>query len=85
VTLFPGLYLEPPAFAAQDATVVWVAPDGRERRQSVQPPATLGAADRFLFRALERRLVQGKDQSLSLPVAQWREVHGAALGPPLRT
>jgi spermidine synthase len=85
VTLFPGLYLEPPAFAAQDVTVVWVAPDGRERRQSVQPPATLGAADRFLFRALERRLVQGKDQSLSLPVAQWREVHGAALGPPLRT
>jgi spermidine synthase len=84
VTLFPGLYLEPPAMAAQDPAVVWVAPDGTPRRQSVQPPATLGAADRFLFRALERRLVQGKDQSLSRPVAQWREVHGAALGPPLR-
>ena len=85
VTLFPGLYLEPPALAAQDPTVVWVAPDGTQRRQSVQPPATLGAADRFLFRALERRLVQGKDQSLSRPVAQWREAHGATLGPPLRT
>jgi hypothetical protein len=84
VTLFPGLYLEPPALAAGDPTVVWVAPDGTQRRQLVQPPATLGAADRFLFRALERRLVQGKDQSLSRPVAQWREVHGAALGPPLR-
>jgi spermidine synthase len=84
VMLFPGLYLEPPAFAAQEPTVVWVDPDGTQRRQSVQPPATLGAADRFLFRALERRLVQGKDQSLSQPVARWREVHGTALGPPLR-
>jgi spermidine synthase len=85
VALFPGLYLEPAPSVAQDATVVWVAPDGTQRRQSVQPPATLGAEDRFLFRALERRLVQGKDQSLSAPVARWREVHGTALGPPLRT
>jgi hypothetical protein len=70
--------------ASQEPTAVWVAPDGTQRRQSVQPPATLGAADRFLFRTLERRLVQGQDQSLAQPVARWREVHGAALGPPLR-
>jgi spermidine synthase len=84
VALFPGLYLVPAASVSQDATVVWVAPDGTQRRQPVEPPATLGAEDRFLFRALERRLVQGKDQSLSAPVTRWREVHGTALGPPLR-
>jgi hypothetical protein len=84
VALFPGLYLEPAPSVSQDATVVWVAPDGTQRRQSIQPPVTLGAEDRFLFRALERRLVRGKDQSLSAPVTRWREVHGATLGPPLR-
>jgi spermidine synthase len=78
-TLFPGVYLEPSPYAAQEPTVVWANADGSLRRQSVQPPAQLADGDRFLFQLLQRRLTEGKDQSLSQPVAQWRAVHGAAL------
>jgi hypothetical protein len=78
-TLFPGIYLEPPAFASQDPTVVWASADGSLRRQSVSPPAQLTDTDRFLFRVLQRRLTEGNDQSLSGPVARWIETHGAAL------
>jgi hypothetical protein len=79
-TLFPGIYLEPPAFASQDPTVVWASADGSLRRQSVSPPAQLTDPDRFLFRVLQRRLTEGQDQSLSQPVARWIETHGPALG-----
>lgn len=79
-TLFPGLYLEQPAFVSQEPTVVWATADGSLRRQSVDPPAQLTDTDRFLFRVLQRRLTEGQDQSLSRPVARWIETHGAALG-----
>jgi spermidine synthase len=78
--LFPGVYLEAPVFASQEPTVVWANADGSLRRQSVDPPAQLTDADRFLFRLLQRRLTVGQDQSLSQPVARWIETHGTALG-----
>jgi hypothetical protein len=80
VTLFPGVYLEPARIAAQEPTLVLANPDGTQRRQPVSPPARLTDEDRFLFRLLQRRLTEGKDQSLSAPVARWIEAHGAALG-----
>ncbi len=82
VTLVPGLYLEPPALATDPPTAIWVAPDGTRRRQSLDPPAVLEPADRFLFRALERRLLEGRDHSVAVTVARWRALHGAALGAP---
>jgi hypothetical protein len=59
---------------------VLVDPDGSQRRRPVSPPARLTDEDRFVFRLLQRRLTEGKDQSLSVPVARWIESHGAALG-----
>ena len=80
VSLFPGVYLEAAKFAAQDPTLVLVGADGTSRRQPVGPPARLTDEDRFLFRLLQRRLTEGKDQTLAVPVARWVEAHGAALG-----
>lgn len=80
VSLFPGLYLEPAKLPAREPALVLVGPDGIPRRQSVDPPAQLGDADRFLFRVLYRRLTEGRDQSLAAPISRWIRVHGAALG-----
>jgi len=80
VTLFPGIYLEPARFAGQDPTVVLVGAAGAPRRQPVDPPAQLGEADRFLFRVLHRRLTEGRDQSLAVPISRWIQAHGGALG-----
>jgi spermidine synthase len=82
VSVFPGLYLEPARFVGQDPTLVWAEADGTVQRQSVVPPATLAERDRFLFRVLHHRLTQGRDQSLSVPVTRWIQLHGAALDVP---
>lgn len=80
VQLVPGLYLEPSPFATQEPTLVRVTCGGQVTRRPVGPPDALTAEDRFVFRLLERRLTEGKDQSLAGPVARWIRVHGGALG-----
>ncbi|MBI3455750.1 MAG: hypothetical protein HY002_08180 [Candidatus Rokubacteria bacterium] len=80
VSIFPGIYLEPPALPQGEPAAVLVRPDGQAARRPLAPPPALTAEDRFLFRILERRLGAGHDPSLAGPVARWMKAHGEALG-----
>jgi spermidine synthase len=80
VSIFPGVYLEPPRPDPAARSAVFVTPEGTVRTRTIAPPVALTAEDRFLFFVLNRRLTEGRDQSLSGLIARWVEVHGEALG-----
>ena len=78
--IFPGVYLEPPGPDPARRSVVLISPEGTARPRSIAPPPTLTSEDRFLFWVLNRRLTEGRDPSLTDPIARWIETHGEAIG-----
>ncbi len=79
-SIFPGIYLEPPKPDPAMRSVAFVTPEGTVRTRSLAPPAALTGEDRFLFSILNRRLTEGRDQSLQDPITRWVKIHGEALG-----
>lgn len=80
ISVFPGVYLEPPRPDAAARSVAFVTPEGTIRTRAIAPPVALTEEDRFLFFVLNRRLSEGRDQSLKDSIARWVELHGEALG-----
>jgi hypothetical protein len=60
--------------------VAFVTPEGTIRTRSLAPPVALTGEDRFLFSILNRRLTEGRDQSLQDPITRWVKIHGETLG-----
>jgi len=80
VSIFPGVYLGPPEPDFATRSVAFVTPEGTIHRRSFNPPAALTEEDRFVFWVLNRRLTEGRDQSLKVLIIRWIEMHGEALG-----
>jgi spermidine synthase len=80
VSIFPGVFLEPPTPDPGARLLALVTPEGRIGTRSVAPPAVLRTEDRFLFLVLNRRLTEGRDPSLQAPITRWVDLHGEALG-----
>lgn len=80
VSIFPGVYLEPPKPDPAPRSVALITPEGTIRTRSIAPPVALTEEDRFLFWILNRRLTEGRDQSLKDSITGWVEAHGEVLG-----
>ena len=80
IPIFPGVNLEPPRPDAAARRVAFVTPEATIRTRAIAPPVALTEEDRFLFLVLNRRLTEGRDQSLKDSIARWIELHGEALG-----
>lgn len=77
---YPGALELFPGVLRDAGGIVFLSPEGTGRRRSLMPPVTLTPEDRFVFRVLYKRFVDGKDESLRDAVAAWIQVYGKELG-----